>query len=187
MPVQRMRRSDRRQQLVRAAAAAFLAGGYDGTSMESVAEQAGVTRLIVYRHFESKEALYRAVLESVVDPLRRDYRPHDATAIAALLLNVARRHPDAFRLLWRHARHERSFEKEAEAFRTIAAGFADEHIGAYLHDRTLRRWGAAAIVDYLYGGICEWLDNGDPKADDEFAVRLQAGARALVTAWSGRD
>jgi AcrR family transcriptional regulator len=184
MAGQRLSRDDRRAQLVGAAAAAFLAGGYDGTSMESVAEQAGVTRLIVYRHFDSKQALYRAVLDSVVDPLREEYAPDQPSGIGTLLLGIARRHPDAFRLLWRHARHEPTFVKEAEAFREIAAGFADGHIAAYVADPILRRWGAATIVDYLYGGICEWLDHGDARRDDDFAVHLQAGARALVTAWS---
>ena len=179
-----MSRADRRRQLVGAAAAAFLAGGFDGTSMETVAERAGVTRLIVYRHFESKEALYRAVLDSVVERLRVEFRPERPDAIAAVLLRVARDRPDAFRLLWRHARHEPTFAKEAEAFQTVAAEFADEYIRTHIADTRMRAWAAATIVDYLYGGICEWLDNGDAGTDAEFAVRLQAGARALVGAWS---
>lgn len=179
-----MSRADRREQLVVEAAAAFLAGGFDGTSMEMVADRAGVTRLIVYRHFESKEALYRAVLDSVVEPLRTEFEPERPDATAALLLSVARERPHAFRLLWRHARHEPTFAKEAEAFRTVAANFADDHIRTHVADPRLRAWAAATIVDYLYGGICEWLDNGDPGIDDEFATRLQAGAGALVAAWS---
>jgi AcrR family transcriptional regulator len=180
----RMGRDDRRAQLVGAAAAAFLAAGFDATSMEAVAERAGVTRLIVYRHFDSKEALYRAVLDSVVDSLRSEFDPAAPSGVAAMLLSVGRRHPDAFRLLWRQARHEPLFEKEAQAFRTIAAGFADDFIRPYVADRELRHWGAAVIVDYLYGGICEWLDTGRPTRDDAFAAHLQAGARALVEAWS---
>ena len=179
-----MARDDRRTQLVGAAAAAFLAAGFDATSMESVAERAGVTRLIVYRHFESKEALYRAVLDSVIESLRCEFDPAAPSAVAAMLVSVGRRHPDAFRLLWRHACHEPLFEKEAQAFRTIAASFADDFIRPYVWDRELRHWGAAMIVDYLYGGICEWLDVGRPRRDAAFAVHLQAGARALVEAWS---
>src|SRR5262245_7656099 len=179
-----MGRDDRRAQLVGAAAAAFLAAGFDATSMESVAERAGVTRLIVYRHFESKEALYRAVLDSVVDRLRTEFEPSEPQHVSRTLLAVARSHPDAFRLLWRHARHEPTFEKEAEAFRQVAAGFADEYIRPFVGDAGLRRWGAATIVDYLYGGICEWLDTGDEREDALFAERLQAGARALVEAWA---
>jgi AcrR family transcriptional regulator len=178
-----MSRDDRRSQLVQAAASAFLAGGFDGTSMESVADAAGVTRLIVYRHFESKEALYRAVLEAVVEPLRLEFAPEQPAGIGALLLRVGRQDPDGFRLLWRHARHEPTFAKEAEAFRQIAVEIASDHIRQYIDDGDLRRWAAATVVDYLYGGICEWLDAGDPARDDEFATYLQAGARALVTAW----
>src|SRR6185436_19787519 len=66
----RLPRAERRAQLLTAAATAFVRAGFDGTSMEDVAEQAGVTRLIVYRIFATKEDLYRAVLESVTDRLR---------------------------------------------------------------------------------------------------------------------
>ena len=67
----RLPRAERRAQLLTAAATAFVSGGFDGTSMEDVAEQAGVTRLIVYRIFATKEDLYRAVLESVDRPAAR--------------------------------------------------------------------------------------------------------------------
>ncbi len=35
--------------------------------MDEIAATAGITKLIVYRHFETKETLYRAVLEQVFD------------------------------------------------------------------------------------------------------------------------
>ena len=145
--------------------------------MESVAERAGVTRLIVYRHFESKQALYRAVLDSVVESLRSEFDPAAPSGVAAMLLSVGRRHPDAFRLLWRHARHEPLFEKEAQAFRTIAAGFADDFIRPFVTDKELRHWGAAVIVDYLYGGICEWLDTGRPEPSTTCSRRISKPAR----------
>src|SRR5215207_5909723 len=67
--VRRMPRAQRQAQLLTAAASAFVRGGFDGTSMEDVAEASGVTRLIVYRNFGSKEELYRAVLASVTERL----------------------------------------------------------------------------------------------------------------------
>lgn len=184
--MQRMSREQRRAQLVEAAAAAFLAGGFDGTSMEMVAERAGVTRLIVYRHFDNKQALYRAVLDSVVVPLSTQYTPGMEGGVSPLLMRVGRQHPDAFRLLWRHARHEATFAKEAELFREIVADYADDVIRTHVIDSVLRRWGAATVVEYLYGGICEWLDVGDASRDDEFADTLQAGARALIETWATR-
>ena len=55
-------RAERRDVLLRAAARAFARAGFVHTSMEEIAAAAGITRLIIYRHFASKEALYRAVL-----------------------------------------------------------------------------------------------------------------------------
>lgn len=180
----RLPRAERRAQLVRAAAAAFLAKGYDATSMEEVADQAGVTRLIVYRHFGGKEDLYRAVLTSVTEQLRARFDGAHTARIVATLVAVAREHPDAFRLLWRHARHEPLFAAEAATFRLVAAEFADGIVGPRIDDPTFRRWAAPAVVDHLHEGICIWLDTGDPARDDEFATRLRDGARALVAAWS---
>jgi AcrR family transcriptional regulator len=62
-PRQLLDRAARREAIVRGAAAAFAEKGYAGTSMEDVAAAAGITKLIVYRHFSSKEELYDAVLE----------------------------------------------------------------------------------------------------------------------------
>lgn len=180
----RLPRAERRAQLIEAAASAFLEGGYDGTSVEAVAARAGVTRLIVYRIFDGKEALYRAVLHSVTERLREEFDDERPSEIAVTLLRVAREHPDAFRLLWRHARHEPAFSAEAEMFRLVAAEYADAIIVRYIADATYRRWSAAIVVDHLHEGICTWLDIGDPAADDEFAARLRSGVRALVAAWS---
>jgi AcrR family transcriptional regulator len=40
----------------------FLRGGYHGTSMQAVADQAGVTKPVVYACFDSKDELFRALL-----------------------------------------------------------------------------------------------------------------------------
>lgn len=180
----RLPRAERRAQLIQAAAAAFLERGYDGTTVESVAAQAGVTRLIVYRNFDGKEALYRAVLRSVTERLRVEFDPDKTTEIAATLLRVAREQPDAFRLLWRHARHEPAFAAEAEMFRLVAAEYADAIIVRYIADPTYRRWSAAVVVDHLHEGICTWLDIGGSELDGEFAERLRSGVRAMITAWA---
>lgn len=180
----RLPRAERRAQLVRSAAAAFLAKGFDGTSVEEVAEHAGVTRLIVYRHFAGKEDLYRAVLGSVTDSLRERFDDGQPGNIVSALLDVAREQPDAFRLLWRHARHEPLFAAEAEVFRLGAAEYAAGVVGRFVADPTFRRWSASALVEHLHEGICTWLDTGDPARDEEFAVRLRNGARAIVDAWS---
>ena len=185
----RMPRAERREQIVRAAASAFLTAGFDKTSMEDVARAAGVTRLIVYRIFESKDALYLAVLGAVLDDLGSSFDllspAADGThpSVAPTLLGVARRHPDAFRLLWRHTSNQAEFGELYTLFKAAATDYATTLLSREMTDRTLLHWAAGSIVSTIYESICLWLDDGDAARDDEFLTLLADGLRATILAW----
>ena len=193
----RLPRAQRREQIVAAAAGVFLAGGYEKTSMEDIARAAGVTRLIVYRIFESKEQLYLAVLSTVLDEFARgfDLEPLNPPAppvvplevprvpVAAVLLDVARRHPDGFRLLWRHTSTQGEFAELYGLFKAGATEYAMGVLGASLGDDVLTMWAAETLVSTIYESICLWLDRGDAARDDEFLLMLADGLRATVDAW----
>src|ERR1700689_3304575 len=102
-------RPARRAAILRAAAAAFAEGGFAATSMDDVAAAAGITRLIVYRHFDTKESLYGAVLQDVRDRLAaesaRGAGRGESVALRALLF-VGRDDPAGVTLLLRHAARE---------------------------------------------------------------------------------
>lgn len=73
------RRSDRkRRAIVEAATAAFLDHGYRGTSMDSVAAAAGVSKQTVYQHFGDKQRLFRELIAATVqaasDPVYDEVR-----------------------------------------------------------------------------------------------------------------
>ena len=53
----------RRPMVLDAALRLFTAAGYQGTSMEAIAEAAGVTKPVVYECYPSKAELFRALLE----------------------------------------------------------------------------------------------------------------------------
>lgn len=55
----------RRRQLVVAATQLFGAQGFHETSMDDIADEAGVTKPVLYQHFPSKRELYVELLESV--------------------------------------------------------------------------------------------------------------------------
>jgi AcrR family transcriptional regulator len=55
-----------RERLIRAARLLFGERGYDATSIQLVLSRAGVARGALYHHFDSKEALFDAVLEEIV-------------------------------------------------------------------------------------------------------------------------
>lgn len=186
----RLPRAERRVQIVRAAASVFRSGGYDKTSMEDVARAAGVTRLIVYRIFESKEALYLAVLAAVLDDIAESFEfgsePEQfdqRNSIAALLLGIARRHPDGFRLLWRHASNQAEFSELFTLFKSAATDYAVALLSPAIPDPTMNRWAAATLVSHLYESICLWLDDGDADRDAEFLTMLTNGVRAMVMVW----
>ena len=62
---QRLPAALRRRQLLEVALARFAVAGFHGTSMEEIADAAGVTKPVVYQHFGSKRTLYLELLETV--------------------------------------------------------------------------------------------------------------------------
>jgi AcrR family transcriptional regulator len=70
----------RRSQLLEVAREIFAARGFHATSMDEVAEAAGVTKPVLYQHFPSKRALYRELLEDVGRRLLAELTTATATA-----------------------------------------------------------------------------------------------------------
>jgi AcrR family transcriptional regulator len=61
----RLPAEQRRTQLLSVAVEVFGERGFHSTSMDEVAEAAGVTKPVLYQHFPSKRALYRELLDDV--------------------------------------------------------------------------------------------------------------------------
>ncbi|MFD8712527.1 TetR/AcrR family transcriptional regulator [Streptomyces anulatus] len=68
-PRRRLTPADRRAQLLAVGARLFAAAPYDDVLMEDVAQEAGVSRALLYRHFPSKHALFAAVYQEAADRL----------------------------------------------------------------------------------------------------------------------
>ena len=58
------KKKQKRDSILEAAQALFQSSGFIGTSMDKIAAKAGVTKQTVYRYFDSKEALFKATLET---------------------------------------------------------------------------------------------------------------------------
>jgi AcrR family transcriptional regulator len=84
----------RREQLLDAALKVFAARGVDGASVKDVAEAARVTPGLLYRYFDSKEALVktllaeRGFLPQLRDLLTTDHGPRPATEVLTELLGA---------------------------------------------------------------------------------------------------
>jgi TetR/AcrR family transcriptional repressor of mexJK operon len=69
-PEQPERGSDRRHREIREAAIGiFLAGGYEGATMEDIAVRAGVSKQTVYKHFTDKQHLFADIVLSTTDDM----------------------------------------------------------------------------------------------------------------------
>jgi AcrR family transcriptional regulator len=183
-----LHRDERQAQILRAAAVAFARGGYGATSMEDVAAEAGITRLIVYRHFDSKEDLYRSVLTAVTDRLREQWqlglRDADRGFVFRTLLTVAREQPDGYRLLFEYAAREPQFRTFAEEVRAIQVELADQMLGQSIPDPIFRRWATRTVVGYLTDSVLAWLEVGDPGRDDEFVEQATDALLAIYLSWA---
>ena len=61
----RLPASERREQILQVALEVFARHGYHGASMNDIADAAGVTKPVLYQHFDSKRDLYQALLDEV--------------------------------------------------------------------------------------------------------------------------
>lgn len=67
-PIRRSRLSERkRTAILQAAAAQFLAQGYESTSMDNISATAQVSKRTVYKHFPSKDVLFAETLIQLID------------------------------------------------------------------------------------------------------------------------
>jgi AcrR family transcriptional regulator len=64
-PKSRRERGEARRLLLAAAQASFATRGYSGTTTREIAESAGVSEALIFRHFESKRKLFE---EAILDP-----------------------------------------------------------------------------------------------------------------------
>ena len=189
VPARRLlRREERQASILHGAAAAFARSGFAATSMEDVAEACGVTKLIVYRHFDSKEDLYRAILQRVFDRQGEELlhglsNPGAQGLGARTLLTVAREDPEAFTLLWRHAPREAQFAAYAHELRSMAVGAVRDLMQIESDDPAFDAWSAEVVIGWLVEAVLTWLEVGDPMRDDDMVTWTTDGLRRMRAGW----
>lgn len=184
-PRRRLGPAERRSQILVAAAGPFAADGFGQTSIAAIAAAAGVTPRIVYRHFASKDAIYRSLLERTHDGLAAVFaEPVGPYGVdPAVLLGAGRADVAGFRILWRHAAHEPAHRPVAEACRAKAVACARAGLAPWTPAESVE-WAARAVVGYQLEAVLNWLDYGTPADDARFARATRAALAAGVRAWA---
>lgn len=82
--------------ILEAAMQLFPARGYDGVSMDAIAQAAGVSKLTVYSHFADKEALFGAAVSECCEQMlpRRLFEPAPGLDVGDALARIGRAFTD---------------------------------------------------------------------------------------------
>lgn len=178
----RLPRAERREQILAAATRAFARGGYASTGLDTVAAEAGVSHVILYRHFASKSDLYRAVLDRACRRLDEAVgtEGYDETSIPALL-RAADADADGFRLLFRHAAREPEFADVIDQIRSSGTAIADRHLVDAIPAGPWRDWAAHLIPVLVLEAVIAWLDAGRPDVD-QAAQRISRAVQSVIEA-----
>lgn len=165
-PVRRMRRAERREQILDAATRAFARAGFTATSLDDVAGEAKITRVILYRHFDSKADMYQAVLDRACTRLAQAVGTDDFDENAIPpLLRAATTDPDGFRLLFRYAAREPEFREQIDTITDASTQIAQRNLAKRIPDGPWLDWAARLIPTVTIEAVITWLDAGQPDPD----------------------
>jgi AcrR family transcriptional regulator len=177
----RLPRAARRKQILSAATHAFAAGGFATTSLDDIAEAAGVGRVILYRHFESKADLYRSVLDRAATRLGDSVGTDDfgEDAVPALVAAAAA-DPDGFRLLFRYAAREPEFRDVTDALAAASVEVTRRNLVRAGVEPAMLDWLSRLLPVITIEAVLAWLDAGQPQPDDAVA-RVNRIVHAAMT------
>lgn len=182
---QRLPRGERRALLLDAALEAFADGGYHATAMDDIAERAGVSKPVLYQHFNSKLDLYMAIAQNVADEVVQTVRtaltsteqePDRITACVSSFFAFVDQPHSGYRLLF-----------ESDMVREPAAAMllddtrraCGEAIGTVLAQATDQSWEDCVLVGIALAGMAQtaalhWYDNRE-RFSRERAIQVVVG------------
>lgn len=189
----------RRSELLDAALREFGSRGYYLTQMEHVAATAGVSKALVYQHFPSKEELFAAVTEQVVEGFMcrlPEVLGNAGDALGAwrgavrLLCDVVTERPEAWALVARHldnpelgASLRGLRDQVTEVFAGVLASYYSPERGSTASPEEVleqARLTVPLVVGALQGLMSWWLDHPE-------VPRAKVEARAVDFGWLGLD
>ncbi|MCY1707415.1 TetR/AcrR family transcriptional regulator [Pannonibacter sp. SL95] len=191
----------KRQQILDGARRVFRANGFDGTSMDAVAREAGVSKGTLYVYFDSKEALFKALIlkdrfdqpESCLQiPATIGDLEHDLKTIAGLYL-ARMMQPDMISMLRMVIGATEKFPKFGPLLyeegplrgRENLKDFLRPHIAAgalEIEDEDVAAW---HFLDLCIAGTLRrmLLNVGDAPTDAERTATVNAAVRVFLKAY----
>jgi AcrR family transcriptional regulator len=181
------REAARREVFMRVAAATFRRHGIARVTMEQVAAAAGVTKVVLYRRFPSKDALIQAVVDETVRRLKagvaRPWRGYGAGMREALA--AARSFEDGYILIARFGDQHPSLQAARDEHRGRSARrlrallWHPEPPPPSAEQPALIDLALEPMIAFSNAALIYWVEKGDP-ARDELFIRWCA---QMTRAW----
>ena len=181
---------ERRQQLLDVARSLFAEKGFDGASVEEIANRANVSKPVVYEHFGGKEGVYAVVVDremhylltSMTTALAEDAHPRLQLERAAVsLLDYVESSADGFRILVRASPVASATGTFSSLLNDIAHQVEDilgHQFGARGYDPKLAALYSQALVGMVALTGQWWLDSRRPKKEE-------VAAHLVNLSWNG--
>jgi DNA-binding MarR family transcriptional regulator/AcrR family transcriptional regulator len=168
-----MPRASRRDALLDATAALAAAGDVGAVSMDAVAQLAGVSRPLVYKHFANRQDLISAVYEREVTLIRRqvtdavlaapDLEGKFRAMVHGLLVAQAERGAALAALRSAGGRSEALRKKKGERDRTTVLYFARQAEERFGIDEDTARRTVSLLLRSIEGVLAEWHRRPSPR------------------------
>jgi AcrR family transcriptional regulator len=195
-PKRRLKADERRDVILQAAARTFAERGYLGASIDRIAEAAGISAPVIYRHFGSKKELYIKLLQaSGRSLLEATTREEGYETVEELLRENVRAffhfvedHPSAWRILFLDpapdpeiAEVQRQIQEQAtkRLAEVIVARVRGLKVSTRIRRREADELIAQAGKSALNGLAVWWWDHPALKADQLAAVAMDVLWRGL--------
>jgi AcrR family transcriptional regulator len=166
LKVVRLTHSDRRDALLDAAVGLVTSGALEDLTMEAVAERAGVSRPLVYKHFSNRHDLLSAVYQREAAVLHRELAievgaaPSTEEMFRTLVrgsLRAARERGHLFAALRSAGAWNRVIRaEERDRDRNTVAAFAARSMREYDLDRRNANWAAAVLLGAIDSALAQW-------------------------------
>lgn len=185
----RLGATERRTQLLAVARTTFGTHGYSATSMNDVALAAGVTKPVLYQHFESKHHLFLELLTDTANQLVEQIESAVARANSgrekvesgfAAYIDFFTSDPHHFHIIYGEGvRSDPTFLHELRELQLSFGALTAEHIDIEGLDHESRLVAAQAVSGLLESAVRHWLDSETTHTADELASLLSS------LAWRG--
>jgi AcrR family transcriptional regulator len=195
-----MPRSLREQLILRVAGEVFADGGYEGGSMDRIADLAGVSKPMLYAYFGSKEGLYVAYIERTGSELVQrlvaaDRQPSGERRLRAVIgefLAFVEEHSDGWTVLFRELNTSRPLAEQvaqlrgeivSEVRRMLEGGGGGDGPGL----GPLESEGVAEAIVGAGEALANWWLKKPEVAREDIAEWYVGLARAAISAATRRE